>query len=137
MFAMIPNKIKTPEQYEQLSHLIKKYHVIYFLGIKHKNAIIYKDDVQFANITFPNGCVIHYKENNKWHTTVYKNTFTTEITTISIHNDSKSNTTLLGFQSINDVQYMVHPKYKCIIKYIYNNKSYTTTSIIQKELVTN
>ena len=132
---MIPNKIKTPEQYEQLYRLLKKYHVRHFLGIKHKNTILHPEDVKLVNITFPHECILYHEENNKWHTTVHKKSITINITALSIHYDSRSNTTHLGFLSTNDIPYRVHPKYKCIIEYIYNNKTYTSTGIIQKELV--
>lgn len=132
---MIRNEIKTPEQFEQLYRLLKKYHVLHFLGIKHKNTILHQEDVKLISITFPHGCFLQHEENNKWHNTVHKKPVTIEITAFSIHHNSNSNITYIGFLSTNNILYMVHPKYKCIVTYIYNNKTYTSTSIIQKELV--
>ena len=132
---MIPNTIKTPEQYEQLSKLVKKYHLLQFLAINHKNGFLFPEDVKLVSITYPHGCVLHYYENNKWHTTVHKKSFTTNINSLSVGNDSNKNIAFVKFVDSNQTKNLVQFKYKAILTYIYEGKTYTCNNIIQKQLI--
>lgn len=132
---MTPKEIKTPEQYEQLSSIVKKYHVLYFIGIKHKNTILYKEDVQLVSITFPNGCVIHYNENNTWKITSHKKAYSVKINTLSMKYDSNLDIPFIGFKSYDNTLSAVNINYKCILEYVYNGKTYTSNNIIQKKLI--
>ena len=133
----IPTTIKTTEQYEQLTKLVKKYHLLQFLAINHKSGLLFPEDVKLVSITYPNGCVLHYYENNTWKTVVHKTAFTTNITSISLGNDSHKNIVFVKFFDSYQTKHLVQSKYNVILKYIYDGKTYTTNNIIQKQLIKN
>lgn len=133
----IPTTIKTPEQYEQLTKLVKKYHLLQFLAISHKSGLLFPEDVKLIRITYPNGCVLHYYENNKWHTTVHKKSFTANITSLSVGNDSNKHISFVKFVDSNQTKNLVQFKYNAILTYIYEGKTYTCNNIIQKQLIKN
>lgn len=134
---MIPTEVKTPEQYEQLSKLVNKYHLLQFIAIKHKSALLFPEDVKLISINYPNGCVLHYNENNKWKTIVHKKSCTINITSLSVGHSSHKNVSFVEFVDSNQTKNLVQFKYKAILTYIYNGKTYTCNNIIQKQLIKN